>query len=157
MKFGSDKVGRTVGGAAVIKGGLRKSEKTDIRWTLKGEDRVWRDDNERERRVCPKSRAFYRKAFKTNTDAFESGTQGALTTKISQNYHRRRCHQYGRSAGVYLVGRRAALAPHLPALINAPSRVLLASDSGPVDAPSSGYRISAKTAPFILRVFIVVT
>ncbi|KAL6442758.1 hypothetical protein ACFW04_002676 [Cataglyphis niger] len=22
-------------------------------------------------------------------------TQGALTTKISENYHRRRCHQYG--------------------------------------------------------------
>jgi len=44
---------------------------------------------------APRGRAFCRGAFKTNAGAFDFRTQGALTTKISENYHRRRCHQYG--------------------------------------------------------------
>jgi len=41
--------------------------------------------------------------------AFDYRTQGALTTKISENYHRRRCHQYGGHEGQ----RCCAIAPHI--------------------------------------------
>ncbi|KAL0116880.1 hypothetical protein PUN28_010035 [Cardiocondyla obscurior] len=34
-------------------------------------------------------------ARKVRPSVLPRRTQGALTTKISENYHRRRCHQYG--------------------------------------------------------------